>query len=60
MSEQERRDVNIKLAQIIEQIEMVQEIWLDGDRKECLLLLQGAIREIKRVTWRVMPGLGYK
>lgn len=55
MSEQERRDVNIKLAQIIEQIEMAQEIWLDGDRKECLLLLQGAIREIKRVTWRVMP-----
>lgn len=58
MSEQERRDVNIKLAQIIEQIEMAQEIWLDGDRKECLLLLQGAIREIKRVTWRVMPVLG--
>lgn len=57
MSEQERRDVNIKLAQIIEQIEMAQEIWLDGDRKECLLLLQGAIREIKRVTWRVMPVL---
>lgn len=57
MSEQERRDVNIKLAQIIEQIEMAQEIWLDGDRKECLLLLQGAIREIKRVTWRVTPVL---
>jgi hypothetical protein len=57
MTEQERRDVNIKLAQIIEQIEMAQEIWLDGDRKECLLLLQGAIREIKRVTWRVMPVL---
>lgn len=49
MSEQERRDVNIKLAQIIEQIEMAQEIWLDGDRKECLLLLQGAIREIKKL-----------
>jgi hypothetical protein len=60
MSEQERRDVNIKLAQIIEQIEMAQEIWLDGDRKEYLLLLQGAIREIKRVTWRVMPVLGDK
>lgn len=58
MSEQERRDVNIKLAQIIEQIEMAQEIWLDGDWKECLLLLQGAIREIKKVTWRVMPVLG--
>ena len=57
MTEQERRDVNIKLAQIIEQIEMAQEIWLNGDRKECLLLLQGAIREIKRVTWRVMPVL---
>ena len=57
MTEQERRDVNIKLAQIIEQIEMAQEIWLDGDRKECLLLLQGAIRKIKRVTWRVMPVL---
>lgn len=57
MTEQERRDVNIKLAQIIEQIEMAQKIWLDGDRKECLLLLQGAIREIKRVTWRVMPVL---
>lgn len=57
MTEQERRDVNIKLTQIIEQIEMAQEIWLDGDRKECLLLLQGAIREIKRVTWRVMPVL---
>lgn len=57
MTEQERRDVNIKLAQIIEQIEMAQEIWLDSDRKECLLLLQGAIREIKRVTWRVMPVL---
>lgn len=57
MTEQERRDVNIKLAQIIGQIEMAQEIWLDGDRKECLLLLQGAIREIKRVTWRVMPVL---
>ena len=57
MTEQERRDVNIKLAQIIEQIEMAQEIWLDGYRKECLLLLQGAIREIKRVTWRVMPVL---
>lgn len=53
MSEQERRDVNIKLAQIIEQIEMAQEIWLDGDRKECLLLLQGAIREMKSVAWRV-------
>lgn len=57
MSEQERRDVNIKLAQIIEQIEMAQEIWLDGDRKECLLLLQGAIREMKSVAWRVTPVL---
>lgn len=60
MSEQEKRDVNIKLAQIIEQIEIAQEIWLDGDRKECLLLLQGAIREIKRVTWRMAPVLGDK
>ena len=60
MTEQEKMDVNIKLAQIIEQIEIAQEIWLDGTRKECLLLLQGAIREIKKVTWRVMPVLGDK
>ena len=57
MIEQEKRDVNIKLAQIIEQIEIAQEIWLDGDRKECLLLLQGAIREIKRVAWKITPVL---
>lgn len=58
MTDNERREVNIKLAQIIEEIEIAQEIWLDGDRKECLLLLQGAIREIKRVTWRITPVLG--
>lgn len=60
MSEQERRDVNIKLAQIIEEIEIAQEIWLDGDRKECLLLLKGAIREIKRVVCRITLVLGDK
>ena len=57
MTKQEKMDVNIKLAQIIEQIEIAQEIWLDGNRKECLLLLQGAIREIKRVTWWITPVL---
>lgn len=60
MTDNEKRDINIKFAQIIEQIEIAQEIWLDGDRKECLLLLQSAIREIKRVTWRMAPVLGDK
>ena len=59
MSEK-KAQVTEQLAQIMEQIEIAQEIWLDGNRKECLLLLQGAIREIKKVTWRVMPVLGDK
>lgn len=59
MSEK-KAQVTEQLAQIMEQIEIAQEIWLDGNRKECLLLLQGAIREIKRVTWQVMPVLGDK
>ncbi len=59
MSEK-KAQVTEQLAQIMEQIEIAQEIWLDGNRKECLLLLQGAIREIKRVTCQVMPVLGDK
>lgn len=57
MTDNEKRDVNIKLAQIIEQIEIAQEIWLDGNRKECLLLLQAASREMKCVAWKITPVL---
>lgn len=49
--------VTIQLAQIIEQLEMAKEMWMEDDDKACLKLLQAASREMKCVAWQVTPGL---
>lgn len=53
-----KAEVAIQLAQIIEQLEMAQEMWLGDDGKGCLLLLQSASREMRNVAYRVTPLLG--
>ena len=50
--------VTIQLAQIIEQLEMAKEMWMEDDDKACLKLLQTASREMKCVVWRITPVLG--
>lgn len=47
--------VTIQLAQIIEQLEMAKEMWMEDDDKACLKLLQAASREMKCVTYKVTP-----
>jgi hypothetical protein len=49
--------VTIQLAQIIEQLEMAKEMWIDDDDKACLKLLQAASREMKCVAWKITPVL---
>nr|DAX17961.1 MAG TPA: hypothetical protein [Caudoviricetes sp.] len=50
--------VTIQLAQIIEQLEMAKEMWLEDDDKACLKLLQAASREMKCVARKIVPVLG--
>lgn len=49
--------VTIQLAQIIEQLEMAKEMWMEDDDKACLKLLQAASREIRCVAWKITPVL---
>ena len=49
--------VTIQLAQIIEQLELAKEMWMEDDDKACLKLLQAASREMKSVAWRMAPVL---
>ena len=59
MIERERKShVTVQLAQIIEQLEMAKEMWMDDDDKACLKLLQAASREMKCVAWKITPVLG--
>lgn len=58
MMERERKShVTIQLAQIIEQLEMAKEMWLDDDDKACLKLLQAASREMRYVARKIVPVL---
>ena len=58
MIEKERKShVTIQLAQIIEQLEMAKEMWLENDDKACLKLLQAASKEMKCVAWKITPVL---
>ena len=47
--------VAIQLAQIIEQLEMAKDMWMDDDDKACLKLLQAASREIRCVARKITP-----
>ena len=47
--------VTIQRAQIIEQLEMAKEMWMEDDDKACLKLLQAASREMKCVAYKVTP-----
>nr|WP_118842966.1 FMN-dependent NADH-azoreductase [Haemophilus haemolyticus] len=47
--------VTIQLAQMIEQLEMAKEMWLEDDEMACLKLLQAASREMKCVVWKIVP-----
>lgn len=49
--------VTIQLAQIIEQLEMAKDMWLDDDDKACLKLLQAASREIRCAARKIVPVL---
>ena len=49
--------VTIQLAQIIEQLEMAKEMWLENDDKACLKLLQAASKEMKCVARKIVPVL---
>ena len=49
--------VTIQLAQIIEQLEMAKEMWMEDDDKACLKLLQAASREMKCVACKITPVL---
>lgn len=58
MIDKERKShVTIQLAQIIEQLEMAKEMWLENDDKACLKLLQAASREMKCVARKIVPVL---
>lgn len=58
MIERERKShVTIQLAQIIEQLELAKEMWMEDDDKACLKLLQAASREMKCVAYKVTPVL---
>lgn len=58
MIEKERKShVTIQLAQIIEQLEMAKEMWLENDDKACLKLLQAASNEMKCVARKIVPVL---
>lgn len=58
MIERERKShVTVQLAQIIEQLEMAKEMWMEDDDKACLKLLQAASREMKCVAWKIVPVL---
>lgn len=59
MIERERKShVTVQLAQIIEQLEMAKEMWMEDDDKACLKLLQAASREMKCVARKIVPVLG--
>lgn len=47
--------VAIQLAQIIEQLEMAKDMWLDDDDKACLKLLQAASRDIRCAARKIVP-----
>lgn len=49
--------VTIQLAQIIEQLEMAKEMWMEDDDKACLKLLQAASREMKCVAREITQEL---
>jgi hypothetical protein len=49
--------VTLQLAQIIEQLEMAKEMWLEDDDKACLKLLQTASGEMKCVARKIVPVL---
>ena len=52
-----KANVTIQLAQIIEQLEMAKDMWLDDDDKACLKLLQAASREIRCAARKIVPVL---
>ena len=47
--------VTIQLAQIIEQLEMAKDMWMDDDDKACLKLLQAASRDIRCAARKIVP-----
>ena len=49
--------VTIQLAQIIEQLEMAKDMWMDDDDKACLKLLQAASRDIRCAARKIVPVL---
>lgn len=58
MDEKERKShVTVQLAQIIEQLEMAKEMWMEDDDKACLKLLQMASGEMKCVARKIVPVL---
>ena len=50
-----KANVTIQLAQIIEQLEMAKDMWMDDDDKACLKLLQAASREIRCAARKIVP-----
>ncbi|WP_187386992.1 hypothetical protein [Aggregatibacter actinomycetemcomitans] len=54
----EKDSITRQLSNIMEQIEMAKEMWLEDDEMACLKLLQAASREMKSVAWRITPVLG--
>lgn len=58
MIERERKShVTVQLAQIIEQLEMAKEMWMEDDDKACLKLLQAASSEMKCVAREITQEL---
>lgn len=58
MIERERKShVTVQLAQIIEQLEMAKEMWMEDDDKACLKLLQAASKEMKCVAREITQEL---
>ena len=51
----EKDSITRQLANIMEQIKMAKEMWLDDKEQECLLMLQTASREMKHVAWEITP-----
>ncbi|MBN6077281.1 hypothetical protein HYE59_06980 [Aggregatibacter actinomycetemcomitans] len=53
----EKDSITRQLSNIMEQIEMAKEMWLDDKQQECLLMLQTASCEMKTVACKVTPVL---
>lgn len=55
MTNDSKAQITEQLATILEQVELAKEMWLNNQSEETLVMLRGALREVKNVVWRITP-----